>query len=194
MPEQFGFACFLERSATGDPRPIIDATAILFCEHLGSAIELSVLDYKIGTQVRKPWCHADQLVQTWPAPTQILFVYFGDPEKRRGCISLSGTTVAAELTVAMENMTLASRTDDVADLCMGLYAVCRSFAAECLVAAGGEIEFSTEPRTVTQALEEVTAPLSLAQWIAHRNQVSIPIPPRFVEVRRSRTTVLLRAS
>jgi hypothetical protein len=134
MPEQFGFACFLERSANGDPRPIIDATAILFCEYLGSAIELSVLDYKIGTQVRKAWCHEDQLLQTWPGPTQILFVYFGDPEKRRGCISLSGTTVAAELTVAMGDMTLASRTDDVADLCMGFYAgrLCRAHQGEKL--------------------------------------------------------------
>jgi hypothetical protein len=59
MPEKFGFACFLERLATSDPHPVIDATAALFCEHLGPAIELMLLDWKTVSLRRGPPCGMD---------------------------------------------------------------------------------------------------------------------------------------
>ena len=194
MPEKFGFACFLERLGISGPQPVIDATAALFGDHLGPAIELTLLDYRTGTQVNRPWSLGDQLVWTWPGPTEILFVYFSDLDTGRPRISFTGAATTAELTVSMEDMALASRPNDVDDLCMGLHAVCSKFAAECLVAAGGEIGFIEGLTTVRQAWNEVTAPLSLAHWVACRNEGPLAMAQHFVEVRRSPTAILIRAA
>jgi hypothetical protein len=194
MPEKFSFACFLERLGSSGPQPVIDATAALLGYRFGPAIELTLLDYRTNAQVNRPWSPGDQVVCTWPGPTQILFVYFSGSDARRPCISFMGAAATAELTVSMTDMTLISRADEVEDLCMGLHAVCSNFAARALVAAGGEIGFSDGLLTTRQALNDATAPLSLAQWIAYSNERSLTVAPRFVEIRRSPTTILIKAA
>ncbi len=194
MPERFAFACFLDRPKIESPRQAIDAARVAFSGKLGPPVEAMLLDLEHGIECAEPWSAGHPMLDSMPSGTNLLFVYFTDAGGGRCNIGMAMFPNAITVTASLESMAIQERPEEVADLCLGLLAAFSDLAAECVVAAGGELEFSEQATNASEAIHEACAPLSLARWIAHDIGRQIVVPRRFVEVRRSASGILLRAN
>jgi hypothetical protein len=193
MPEMFTFACFLDGPNLNSPEPIIASVVDLFGADLGSPVKAALLDYKIGPIANEPWSREVQLIKAYPGPMQGLFVYFGGGGAGVPCIHFDRTDCAAEIYVCLSETTIMKTPGRVADLCMRLHTQCGKFAAQCVLAAGGEFLFSEGLSDASAALTEAIGPLSIAQWVACNVNAPAMDTGRFAEIKRSPPTILFRA-
>jgi hypothetical protein len=168
MSERFGFACFLPEPHLTSPASAISAAAAALPDRIGSPIEAMVLDVQSNRTEKRQWPTGETLLHRHPGPTELLFVYYASLRSNSGriCIGFRRTMVAATITVSLEDMAIADQDAEIAGACRRLRSFGLASAADCVVAAGGEIAFDENAETSEQALATLLVPLSLAQWIA----------------------------
>jgi hypothetical protein len=170
MPERFNFACYLFEPLYPTAAAAISAVAAALPDHVGSPIEVMVLDFQSHKCVTNPWPSGEALLQVHPGPTETFFAYYTSRRLASGrvCISFHGGVTANSITVSLEDMTIAEDIPAIVEACFRLRNIGSTLANDCVVGAGGELELDSELVSSDQALAELLNPLSLAQWIAFR--------------------------
>jgi hypothetical protein len=168
MPERFNFACVLFEPHLPSPESAISSVAAAFPDRIGSPVEVVVHDVGSKYTESQRWPTGQVLLGRPLGPTELLFVYYLSLRTTSGrvCISYKRGMFMITLTVSLEDMAIADEGVEVSEACLQLRNFGLGFATDCIVAAGGEIEFNGAPQTPAEALATMIAPFSLAQWIA----------------------------
>ncbi|WP_321855905.1 hypothetical protein [Burkholderia cenocepacia] len=194
MPERFDISVTLERSiALAERQEIVFSLAKICTPFFDAFHEVSVLDFKTGSEVHKEWADGEGLAGSRAGENELLFVYGAKPAQftgARGCMRIEERDWGAQFSISLP---LSADADSfrLESLLVGIKDDAARRSPMFIVAAGWELDCDIDAG-IDGMVKDALSDGSLCQWLAAPTPIVSDWPDDWQETDESGGITLLK--